>query len=196
MNAPFRFPRAVAFTAAMFALAAGAHVLAGGVLPQPAILTGLVALVLLPVMMLAKIRINTPVTAFLLTAGQLVLHEAFSALSVSQSFAPVAGEHVHAAGPLAAVAGGGAAEHFHAADPLMLVLHGLATIATAVVLARGEAAVWALAAWLRPLIRILAAVFLPDLPQLPAPRVPVFGALWRSLRLPTRRGPPYAPAVS
>jgi len=195
MNAPFRFPRAVAFTAAMFALAAGAHVLAGGVLPQPAIVTGLVALVLLPVMILAKTRVSAPATAFLLTAGQLVLHEAFSAFSVSQSFAPVAGEHLHAAGPLAAVAGG-AVEHLHAADPLMLVLHALATLATAVVLARGEAAVWALAAWLRPLIRILAAVFLPDWPQLPAPRVPVFGALWRSLRLPTRRGPPYAPAVS
>jgi len=196
MSAPFRFPRAVAFTAAMFALAAGAHVLAGGVLPQPAIFVGLVALVLLPVMMLAKIRVSAPVSVFLLTAGQLVLHEAFSALSVPQSFAPIAGDHVHAGGTLAAVAaGGGAAEHLHAADPLMLVLHGLATLATAVVLARGEAAVWALAAWLRPLIRILAAVFLPDWPQLPAPRPRFFGALWRSLRLPTRRGPPFARAV-
>ena len=192
MSAPFRFPRAVAFTAAMFALAAGAHVLAGGSMPHPAIFTGLVALVLLPVMMLAKTRVTAPVMAFLLITGQLLLHEAFSALSVSKSFASGAGEHLHAAAPLAAAAAGGTAQHVHTADPLMLVLHGLATLATALVLARGEAAVWALAAWLRPLIRILAAVFLPDWPHLPAPSLPVLAGQWRSLRLPTRRGPPCA----
>ncbi|UUL77335.1 hypothetical protein NG819_07585 [Pseudarthrobacter sp. Fe7] len=196
MGAPFRFPRAAAFTAAMFSLATGAHVLAGGVMPQPGIAAGLIALVLMPVMMLARIRVNAPVMAILLTGGQLVLHEAFSALSVSTAFASRAGEHLHPAGPVAAVtAGGVGGEHLHASDPLMLALHGLATIATALVLARGEAAVWALAAWLRPLVRILAAVFVPHWPQLPAPRFPFVTARWRRLRLPALRGPPCAPAV-
>ncbi len=35
MSAPFRFPRAVAVTAAIFTLAAAAHVFAGGSLPNP-----------------------------------------------------------------------------------------------------------------------------------------------------------------
>ncbi|ACL42485.1 conserved hypothetical protein (plasmid) [Pseudarthrobacter chlorophenolicus A6] len=36
----------------------------------------------------------------------------------------------------------------------MLILHAAATLATALIVAGGEAAVWALAAWLCPLIRI------------------------------------------
>lgn len=191
MSAPFRFPRAVAFTAAMFALAAGAHVLAGGSLPEPAILAGLVALVLAPVMILAKIRINAPVMAGLLGAGELVLHEAFNALSVSAGFTPGAGSHTHDVGPAHLPAVVLMPEHAAAPGALMLILHAAATLATALVLARGEAAVWSLAAWLRPLIRILTAVVIPDWPHLPAPHLIVISSRWRSLRLPALRGPPF-----
>lgn len=194
MSAPFRFPRAFAFTVAMFALAAGAHVLARGVMPHPAIVAGLFALVLLPVMVLARVRVNSPVMAGLLIGGQLVLHEAFSTLSASSGFTPAPGAHVHPGEPLAAAAVAAAPEHLHAADPLMLVLHAAATVSTTLVLARGEAAVWALAAWLRPLIRILTAAFLPDWPQLPAPRRQVVVLRAEVLRLPALRGPPRAAA--
>ncbi|WP_018772501.1 hypothetical protein [Arthrobacter sp. 131MFCol6.1] len=190
MSAPFRFPRAVAFTAAMFALAAGAHVLAGGSLPEPAIFAGLVALVLAPVMILAKIRITAPVMAGLLGAGQLVLHEAFNALSVSAGFIPVARGHVHGTGPVPLSAMALMPEHAAAPGSLMLILHVAATLATALVLARGEAAAWALAAWLRPLVRILAAVVIPDWPHLSAPHRIVIPSRWRNLRLPALRGPP------
>jgi len=193
-SAPFRFPRAFAFTVAMFALAAGAHVLARGVMPQPAIVAGLFALVLLPVMVLAKTRVNSPVMAGLLIGGQLLLHEAFTTLSASSGFTPVPGTHLHPGGPLGAEAVAAAPEHLHATDPLMLVLHAVATVATALVLARGEAAVWALAAWLRPLIRILTAVLLPDWPQLPAPRRLNVVLRAAFLRLPALRGPPRAAA--
>lgn len=190
MRAPFRFPRAVTFTAAMFALAAGAHVLAGGSLPGPAIFAGLVALVLAPVMILAKIRISAPVMAVLLGAGELVLHEAFNALSVSTSFTPVPGGHLHGASPVPGAAAALMPEHAAAPGALMLILHAAATLATALVLARGEAALWALAAWLRPLMRILTAVVIPDWPHLPAPDLTVIASRWRSLRLPALRGPP------
>jgi len=169
MRAPFRFPRAVAFTAAMFALATGAHLLAGGSLPGPAIFAGLVALVLAPVMILANIRITAPVMAGLLGAGELVLHEAFNALSVSSGVAPVAGGHLHGTGPVPLSTVAPMPEHAAAPGALMLILHVAATLATALVLARGEAAVWSLAAWLRPLIRILTAVVIPDWPHLPVP---------------------------
>lgn len=188
MSAPFRFPRAVAFTAAMVALAAGAHVLAGGILPQPAIVAGIVALVLAPVTMLSKTQINAPAMIGLLGSSQLVLHSAFDAFSVSASFTPAAGTHVHdAVAPAAAALMPG-----HAAAPgaLMLALHAAATLATALVLAKGEAAVWALAAWLRPLVRFLAAVAIPEWPHLPAPAAVVIPFRWRNLRLPALRGPP------
>jgi len=190
MTVPLRFPRSVAFTAAMFALAAGAHVLAGGSLPGPAIFAGLVALVLAPVMILANIRITAPVMAALLGAGQLVLHEAFNALSASAGFTPVVGGHLHGTGPVPPLAGAVMPEQAAALGVLMLILHAAATLVAALVLARGEAAVWALAAWLRPLVRILTGVVIPDWPHLPAPQVIVIPSRWRSLRLPALRGPP------
>lgn len=192
MSAPFRFPRTVAFTVAIFALAAGAHVLAGGFLPEPPIFAGLVALVLAPVMILSKIRITAPVMALLLGAGQLALHEAFNALSVSAESASVSAGHLHGTGPV--FPSGEALMPVHTVAPgaLMLVLHVAATLVTALVLARGETAVWSLAAWLRPLIRILTAVVIPDWPHHPAPSVIAIFSRWRSLRLPALRGPPWA----
>lgn len=190
MSAPFRFPRAAAVTAAIVVLAAGAHVVAGGSLPQPAIFAGLVALVLVPVMILSTIRINAPVMAGLLVAGQLVLHEAFGALSASTGFTPVNGVHLHGLGQ---VPSSTAAMHVeHAAGPggLMLALHAAATLATALVLAKGEAAAWALAAWLGPLVRILVAAAVPEWPDAPAPAAVVITFRWRNLRLPSLRGPP------
>lgn len=50
----------------------------------------------------------------------------------------------------------GAAMPSHAAgaDGLMLAAHALATLGTALLLARGEEAMWALASWLRPLVKL------------------------------------------
>ncbi|MFF2344723.1 hypothetical protein [Pseudarthrobacter sp. NPDC058119] len=189
MNAPFRLPRAIAFTAAMLTLAAAAHVVAGGVLPQPAILAGIVALVLAPVTILSKTKINAPAMIGLLASSQLVLHWAFDALSASAPFTPADGAHVHEAFPAAAA---GALMPGHDAVPgaLMLALHAVATVATALVLAKGEAAVWALAAWLRPLVRILASLAIPEWPRIAAPAAVVIPFRWRNLRLPALRGPP------
>jgi len=190
MSAPFRLPRVVAFTAAMFALAASAHVLAGGILPQPAIVAGIAALVLAPVTILSKTRISAPAMIGLLGASQLVLHWAFDALSVSATFTPAAGAHVHGVSPLSPAAAALMPEHAAVPAILMLALHAAATLATALVLARGEAAVWALAAWLRPLVRILTAIAVPEWPRVPAPAAVVIPFRWRNLRLPALRGPP------
>jgi len=190
MSAPFRLPRAVALTAAMFALAAWAHVLAGGVLPQPAIVAGIAALVLAPVTILSKTRISAPAMIGLLGASQLALHWAFDALSVSATFTPAAGAHVHGVSPLSPAAAALMPEHAAVPGALMLALHAAATLATALVLARGEAAVWALAAWLRPLVRILTATAVPEWPHIPAPAAVVIPFRLRNLRLPALRGPP------
>ena len=211
VNAPFRFPRAAAVTAAIFGLAAGAHMLSGGSLPAPEISFGLLALVLAPVMILTKIRITAPVMILLLGSSQLILHEAFDALSVDAL--SVHGMPVHAlSGPAGLTPSSG---HLHgvsllspapltapleaaqagASGALMLILHAAATVITALVLARGEAALWALAAWLRPLIQLLAALFVPAWPRLPLPAPVVIPSRWRTLRLPALRGPPRSPAA-
>lgn len=197
MNAPFRFPRAAAVTAAVFGLAAGAHALSGGSLPKPEISFGLLALVLAPVMILTRIRITAPVMILLLGSGQLILHEAFGALSVDAlsvhglssptGLTSVSG-HLHGV-PLLSPAPLVTAETA-APGALMLILHAVATLVTALLLARGEAALWALAAWLRPLIQPLAALFVPAWPRLPLPAPVVIPSRWRTLRLPSLRGPP------
>lgn len=193
MSAPLRFPRAMAVTAAMITLAAGAHVMAGGSLPQPVIFLGLVALVLAPVMILARFKVAAPAMAGLLVASQLILHEAFGALSVSGGSQHVAVGHLHGSGPVLPATA--LTPDYALPSTLMLVLHAAATLATALVLARGEAAVWALAAWLRPLIRILTPVVISDWPLQPAPPAVVVLSRWRNLRLPARRGPPLVPTA-
>jgi hypothetical protein len=77
----------------------------------------------------------------------------------------------------------------------MLACHILATIGSAVILAKGEDALWQLAAWLRPLVALPTLLFRPDAgassiavgaPDVFLPRP------WRNLRQDSRRGPPAA----
>jgi hypothetical protein len=142
-------------------------------------------------MILAQTKITAPVMMVLLGAGQLALHQAFDAFTVSAAFIPTASGHLHGQAVAGTLASGPLmTAHTAAPGALMLALHALATLATALILARGEAAVWALAAWLRPLVRLLAALVLPAMPEVPAPPVVFVPSRWRSLRLPARRGPP------
>jgi hypothetical protein len=78
----------------------------------------------------------------------------------------------------------------------MLTAHFLATLATGVLLARGEAALWALLSWLRPLLRLLAALAPRPTPAVPAFTEETLPRLWRGLRLPALRGPPTISAVA
>lgn len=190
---PLRLPRAAAITVAMLSLSAGAHLLAGGTLPAPLIMAGLTVLTLLPVMLISRARIAGPVMAVMLGLSQLVLHEAFVRFSAASAFSPAPVGHVHDLAALAqvpAVLAGGAS----AADPgtLMLVLHAVATALTALMLAKGEAALWALSAWLRPLVRLLVAALVPASPTLEPFFIAFLPRRWRSLRLPALRGPPAA----
>ena len=77
---PFHSLRSAMLAAAALTLAAGAHVLAGGQLPAPGILLGLFALTSLAGTAATRLRLNSVTLTALLGAGQLVLHEAFSAL--------------------------------------------------------------------------------------------------------------------
>lgn len=190
MRALFRLSRAAVVSGATVFLAAGAHAMAGGSLPDPLIVAGLLAIAALPAVWLCGRKVSPAAMIAVLGAGQLVLHEAFGVLSQSSAtapaLAPTAG-HVHVLGPIAGHAVGAAG---HSEGAGMLLAHALATLATALLLARGEAALWALGDWLRPLVRVLA---LPAI--VPAPTAPAFTeetlpgsqSVWR---LPALRGPP------
>ncbi|MCH6468461.1 hypothetical protein [Sinomonas terrae] len=196
MRALFRLSRAVVVALTTVLLAAGAHTAGGGSLPDPLIVTGVLALVTLPVIALAGRRISAPIMLAVLGAGQFGLHDAFNALSVSASttaaLGPNAG-HVHVLGVLGESAAGG---HTHSDSTAMLLAHAIATVLTALLLARGESAVWALLGWFRPLVRLLVAITPLARPSVPAFTEAALPRAWRSLRLPARRGPPSAFTVS
>jgi hypothetical protein len=197
VRAPFRLARAAVVAGSTVLLAAAAHTAGGGALPDPLIFVGLLALTLLPAAWLCGRRVRPAAVLALLGTGQFVLHSAFDALSTAAAvsqFSPAAG-HVHVLGTLPAGGVPAHGAHLNGESPAMLLAHALATLAVGLLLARGEAALWALLAWLSPLVRLL---LLPALH--PAPTVPAFAPqplarLWRSLRLPSLRGPP-APSAA
>lgn len=198
---PFHALRAGMVASAVVGLAAGAHVIGGGALPALPILLALGAFVGLASTTATRFKLNAASMLAVLGSGQLVLHEALTALSAS----PIAtqnlfGSHAgHSSGEHAAVLATLATTGQAAQEPghglAMFLAHTAATLACAALLSRGEAALWALAAWLRPLVSLPEAVTLDAGPPPAAAGLPPSNPHrpWRNLRQDSRRGPP--PAV-
>lgn len=194
---PFHSLRAAMIATATVTLAAWAHVVAGGQLPAPDILFGIAALTGLASTAATRLRLGFPALGALLGAGQFVLHGAFTAFGGSVPGPPgIAGSHHLAPATVPA----GALSHLqsHALEsPLALLMtagHALATLACALLLAKGEDALWALAAWLRPLLQLPSpapadAHSAPKAAGWPAASAPL---PWRNQRPDCRRGPPAA----
>lgn len=167
-RAPLRLPRAGAVALTVLTLGAGAHVLAGGQLPALPIMAALAAVIALSAVLLAGRKMTAPTLAAYLSASQLALHQGFTTLSYSSSSLPGAPAHhgiTH--GSAAATVPEGAVPYGHlAADAgsAMTIAHAVATLVTALFLARGEDALWALVDLLRPLGgAVQAAAFPPAL---------------------------------
>jgi hypothetical protein len=199
---PFRLLRASVITGVVLSLAGTAHLAGGGVLPSPGILAALAALTMLGVTIAARRRSSIPGLAAILGLGQLTLHQAFETTTAAAACAPSVTEgpasHLsHIAGSVNSISCQGGADvlmaHPGVMGPAMLAAHALATLATAVVIAKGEAALWAMAAWLRPLLDLPVPVAL--LPrQRPAPAIAAAPAVQpgQFLSVRTLRGPPPA----
>ncbi|MFW0771805.1 hypothetical protein ACLRGI_01380 [Paenarthrobacter nitroguajacolicus] len=163
-RAPFHALRSGAISLVVVLLAAGAHIVGGGELPTAPVLLALVALTALAATLATRFKLNVVTMAGLLGAGQLALHEAFTSLSPITTNVQGTNHHLgaEALNPGLDIA----ATHTHelgtAFGTMMLVGHILATVASAMVLAKGEDALWQLAAWLRPLLALPALVFRPD----------------------------------
>jgi len=194
-----RLTRAAFFAVSAVGLASAAHLATGeGVAPAVALFS--VPAVMIVVNLLAAGR-RGPV-GLLLGMGltQIVLHLTFMVTSIAPSCVPsssmnvmaMGAEHGHFAVVCERVGGHGSAAGGLWPSPAMALSHALATLLLVLLLARGEAAVWALAACLR--FRFLlpgTVVLLPAVRPLPvvaaaARRVP------RTVHLRTvrRRGPP------
>lgn len=181
-------------------LAASAHVAGGGDLPGLPVLLALVAMTMLATTLATRFKVNLMAMSALLGASQLILHEAFTVLAPVGAAGP-SGHHHPGTELLTPVLD--PATHLHepgtGAGTLMLLAHALATIASAVALAKGEDALWQLAAWLRPLVALPALLFRPDAGATPlvvgAPVV-FIPRPWRNLRQDSRRGPPAAVVLS
>ncbi len=195
-RASFRLFRTGLIGSLIVALAAGGHLAGGGRLPEPAIVTALCAVAMVPVAVLTRFRLNFISLAGLLGAGQLWLHWSFGALSTAAPESVPAGMANNHPGHAAAVI---PPEMIHPSmavsaagmDGAMFAAHAVATLGTALLLARGERALSALGSWLRPLVQLPEPVSVvptrvpgPCAAILTLPRVRV-GRL-----LPTRRGPP------
>lgn len=208
-RAPFHALRSAMVALTVLALAAGAHTLAGGQLPSPGILLALLALTALTSTTATRLKLNFPAMAGLLGSGQLVLHQAFTAFSAPSPRAAsvpagIATPHHLGAVPLPTGGDGQFAASVLDSQPallamLMLAGHAVATLLCAVLLARGEEALWSLAAWLRPLLGLPvpvapdAVAAPPAVTGRPADSAPL---PWRNLRRDCRRGPPAAVVFS
>ncbi|WP_230881856.1 MFS transporter [Planomonospora sp. ID91781] len=153
-----RITRAAAFAAVCIGLSTAAHLLAGGAICAQSAAGGLV---LAFTAGLAAAGRERPLAVILpLLAGvQVALHVLFSLTHASLTHASL----THAA-PAAEVAGITGHAHTGLAPSLgMLIAHGWAVALTALWLARGEAALWALLRRLPLRLRRLLRVFrLPD----------------------------------
>ncbi|MGY4544025.1 hypothetical protein ACVWY0_003968 [Arthrobacter sp. UYNi723] len=194
-RAPFRLLRTAAVAVSVLSMAAAAHVFGGGRLPPVSVLAACAALVVLGVVLLTRWKLRTPVLFGVLAAGQVLLHAAFSFLSETAPLDAASALHRHFAVTDAAPVHAGGGAHTHLPwdlEPPMLTAHIIATLVTAAVLAKGEAALWALEAWLRPFPGVTVAPVLP-VAVVPAPlprRTPVRRR--PVLRAHRRRGPPAA----
>ncbi|MFJ5957033.1 hypothetical protein ACIQC5_13870 [Paenarthrobacter sp. NPDC092416] len=199
MSASFRLLRTGLIASLIIGLASGGHLAGGGVLPEPAILLGLCALTVLPVSILTKFRLSFPVLTGLLGAGQAWLHWAFHSFSAAAPAGGTspAGHAHHSSGlELEAIASGVPAQAA-ADDWQMVAAHALATVMTAVVLARGEQALWSVAAWLRPLMTLsVPCTIVPARVPGPCTAPMVLPRDLLDRRIPVLRGPPaMMPAV-
>ncbi|MDQ0871083.1 hypothetical protein QFZ70_003556 [Arthrobacter sp. V1I9] len=209
-RASFRLFRTGLIGSVVLGLAFGGHLAGGGQVPALSVLAALCGVTMIPIAALTRARLSFPVLTGLVGAGQLWLHWGLEALSVGApppvTLALLAGHadhtgrggHAGAHSVQEAVAVVGAAPtHAAAPDWLMFASHTVATVFTALLLARGERALAVLAGWLEPLLRQREPALI-----LPA-RTPVLGigtvvlpSSRPGIRLPSRRGPPVlAPAA-
>jgi hypothetical protein len=191
-----RMARAAAFGAVAFALALVAHVAAGGSSPRPVTLAFLAGAVAGVSVLVTGRRLCVAATTLALGAVQVGLHGAFMALAPAAGCMTVTMPGSHAGDPMsmtscADVAPGWEGSPGSGAALPMVLTHAGATVVLAVLLARGDRALWLLGTLLLPILWLRAA---PRLRRYSAPllrcTVPALGRGRMVSSGVGRRGPP------
>ncbi|MHA7155992.1 hypothetical protein [Arthrobacter sp. TMN-50] len=189
-----RVPRSLGITAAIFSIAAGAHVLSGGVLPPPGILAALGAVSVVPVAALSGRRFSFLMLIALMGAGQISLHGAFTALSLPGRCLPSVSAGLPHHEPVSCAGSAQALPGYVVEHPagFIFIAHLAAVLLTALVLAKGDEALFGIRQWLAPLLNILRPVALlpTGAPRLVARRTPVIIRPARRMYHFELRGPP------
>ncbi|MDM4764099.1 hypothetical protein QT381_13895 [Galbitalea sp. SE-J8] len=183
--------RGLATAVVATAVAAGAHALAGGYVPNAPSLALALVFAALTSVALAGRRSRAWRTAASVAVSQLAFHTVFAAIGTDATLIAVGHGHGGAHG----VAHGGsvlvtAAEHAHTADPRMWIAHVVAGALTVALLRHGESALRSLGRALVP----RAATASVRAPIARVPLAPVGAepprALARMATSLSRRGPP------
>lgn len=180
----WRRVRAALLTVTTLGLAVAAHAAGGGHLPTWWALVALAVPTTCVGVLVTARRLSGPVVLGVLGGGQLLLHLGLSALATGHCGTLVANHHD-------VVVGACTAGEPHTTNAWMLTTHVVATLLTAVLLARGEQALWAVLDRLAPLVVALVLPVPPvrirlrqwENPVVPRPRSAV-------AVVPVRRGPP------
>ncbi|GAB3897417.1 hypothetical protein GCM10027612_53610 [Microbispora bryophytorum subsp. camponoti] len=194
VTSPLRLARAAAFTAVCLGLGMVAHLVGGGAVAPGALALGLPAVFAAALPLSGRERTLRAILP-LLAALQVALHVLFALSSPSSPAVHVLAEHVLAQHVLVehVPTGHAMAGHAHAGPGFgMLAGHGWAVVLTALWLARGEAALWALLRRLAVRLTRIAAdpappVFTP--PASPHPDEPCLPRSVAPRHCVTRRGP-------
>ena len=155
-----RMLRAAVVSAVVLVLSIGAHLGGGGILPHPGVLVGLAALTMLSVIVVAKRTLGLPALAGVLGGGQFALHHAFGFFSAAATSVVCGSDATHLGHSAALACTVESAETYpHASGGgmgvAMFVAHAIATLAAAMLIARGEEALHSVAGWLKPLFTVL-----------------------------------------
>jgi hypothetical protein len=149
MDAPTRgaarLARATAFGVATLALAAGAHVAGGGGLPSMTMLALLAIPVTVAAMALTARRCGPVLLLSSMAGAQFLLHETLTTLT-----AQVPGDLSGQMSAASAAMGGHAMAHAEGWSVSMTAAHVVASVVTALLLSRGEQALWQLVSRLLP----------------------------------------------
>jgi hypothetical protein len=187
-----RWTRSAVLTVVLLALAATAHVLAGGNLPSPLVLSSIAVATTCATFAVTRFRMGRLGALGLLGTGELLLHlvfETFGAAAGVTSGVVTATGHHHEVVRFASV------DTLTDPGTSMIAAHVAATVVTALLVAHGERLLGNLLSWLAPLARVLELA-VPVVTGGPRPRRPE-----RPARRPhtlvlvqdrPRRGPPEA----
>lgn len=188
-----RLARASAWATAALGLSAGAHVAGGGALPSSGAAALIAVALLWCGLLLTQWRLGRVALTLSLGASQLLLHTVLTATEATAATCAATGSH-HAV--ISCM--GGAAPMPHEASAGMALTHTIAAVLLALVLARGEDAIWCVARliWPNPpaapvLLLTVGQGFAPSTGGEPTRPAMVLGGVGR-------RGPPvrHAPAVA